>query len=77
MENLNNINKKQIVKFDDSEYIIDELPEEAKGLISGLKTADLQIKMHEDTLRLISIGKSKMIEELKVILEKIRPINDA
>ena len=76
MEDLNN-NKKQIIKFDDSEYIYDDLPEEAKGLISGLKKADLQINMHEDTLRLISIGKSKMIEDLKIILEKIKPINNA
>ena len=31
---------------------IDDLPEEAKNLINGLKTVDLQLKMYGDTINL-------------------------
>ena len=68
---------KQILKFDNSEYLIDDLPKEAKQLLMGLKTADAQTKMYEDTLKLIAVGKNKMIGDLKMILDKIEPITNA
>ena len=68
---------KQKLKFDDSEYFINDLPKEAKQLVMGLRTADAQTKMYEDTLKLIAVGKNKMVEELKVILDKIQPIENA
>ena len=69
--------KKQKLKFDNSEYFLDDLPEEAKQLVIGLRTADTQTKMYEDTLKLIAVGKSKMIEDLKIILDKVQPIENA
>ena len=68
---------KQKLKFDNSEYFLDDLPKEAKQLVMGLRTADAQTKMYEDTLKLIAVGKNKMVEELKVILDKIQPIENA
>ena len=67
----------QKLKFDNSEYLLDDLPKEGKQLVMGLRTADAQTKMYEDTLKLIAIGKNKMIEELKIILEKVQPIENA
>ena len=67
---------KQKLKFDDSEYFLDDLPKEAKQLVMGLRTADAQTKMYEDTLRLIAVGKNKMVEDLKSILDKIQPIEN-
>ena len=64
---------KQKLKFDDSEYFLDDLPKEAKQLVMGLRTADAQTKMYEDTLKLIALGKNKMVEDLKIILDKIKP----
>ena len=69
--------KKQKLKFDDSEYFLDDLPKEAKQLVIGLRTADVQTKMYEDTLKLIALGKNKMIQDLKMILDKIEPIQNA
>ncbi len=63
-----------ILNIDNSEYYIDSLPEEGKGLVNGLRTADLQIKMYEDTLKMINIGKMKMLEDLKKIVENIEPL---
>ena len=66
----------QKLKFDNSEYLIDDLPTEAKQLVMGLRTADAQTKMYEDTLKLIAVGKNKMVADLKIILDKIEPIGN-
>ena len=63
-----------ILNIDNSEYYIDSLPEEGKGLVNGLRTADLQIKMYEDTLKMINIGRMKLLEDLKKIVENIEPL---
>mgnify|MGYP001223541138 CR=1 FL=1 len=76
MENANSQSNQKKLKFDDSEYLVDNLPDEAKQLITGLRTADAQIRMYEDTLKLISISKRKMIDDLKKILENIEPIQN-
>ena len=73
MENVNEQNQRKL-KFDDSEYLIDSLPDEAKKLITGLRAADAQTNMYEDTLKLIAVGKRKMVEDLKRILTDIEPI---
>ena len=65
---------KKKLKFEGSEYYLDSLPEEVKQLIAGINAADLQTKMYQDTLKLISVGKSKLVEELKKNLENIDPI---
>ena len=67
---------KQKLKFDNSEYLLDDLPKEAKQLVMGLRTADAQTKMYEDTLKLIAVGKNKMVTDLKMILDKIEPISN-
>ena len=66
----------QKLKFDNSEYLLDDLPKEAKQLVMGLRTADAQTKMYEDTLKLIAVGKNKMVADLKIILDKIEPISN-
>ena len=63
-----------ILNIDDAEYYIDSLPDEGKGLVNGLRTADLQLKMYEDTLKMINIGKMKLLEDLKQIIKNIEPI---
>ena len=76
MEETTDGGNKQKLKFDDSEYFLDDLPKEAKQLVMGLRTADAQTKMYEDTLKLIAISKRKMVEDLKKILDNIEPIKN-
>ena len=64
-------NKKAILTFDGKKYIIDELSDEIKELIKSLQIADAQLKMHEDTLKLISIGKNSLVNELRKKLNNI------
>ena len=73
MENQNQSEKK--LKIDDKEYLIESLPDEAKQLIAGLRASDLQTNMFQDTLKLIAISKTKMVEDLKIILKDIEPIS--
>ena len=73
MENQNQSENK--LKIDDKEYLIESLPDEAKQLIAGLRTSDVQRNMYQDTLKLIAISKNKMIEDLKLILKDIEPIS--
>ena len=67
-------NNRPILNIDNAEYFIDSLPDEGKGLVNGLRTADAQLKIYEDTLKMINIGKMKMLEDLKKIVKNIEPI---
>ena len=62
--------KKGVLTFDGKKYFIDELSDEAKEIIRRLQIADAQLKMHEDTLKLISLGKNVLANDLRKILEK-------
>ena len=61
--------KKGVLTFDGKKYFIDELSDEAKEIIRRLQIADAQIKMHEDTLKLISLGKNVLANDLRKNLE--------
>ena len=67
--------QKRKLKFEGSEYYLESLPDSVKQLVAGINAADLQTKMYQDTLKLIAVGKSKLVEELKKGLEDIDPID--
>lgn len=73
METPNSENKQKL-NFENSQYLIESLPDEAKRLVNALRTADVQSKMYKDTLDLISISKTKMIDELRMILKEVESI---
>ena len=62
--------KKGVLTFDGKKYFMDELSDEAKEIIRRLQIAEAQIKMHEDTLKLISLGKNVLANDLRKNLEK-------
>ena len=67
-------NNRPILNIDNNEYYIDLLPDEGKGLVNGLRTADFQIKMYENTVKIINIGRMRMLDDLKKIVENIEPL---
>ena len=75
MANSESTEPKRKLKFEGSEYYLDSLPDQVKQLVAGINAADLQTKMYQDTLKLIAVGKSKLVEELKKGLEDIDPID--
>ena len=64
-------NKKAVLTFDGKKYIMEDLSDEIKDVIKSLQVADAQLKMHEDTLKLLSIGKNSLINDLRKKLENI------
>ena len=63
------------LRFDEVEYNFEDLPENAKNLINGLKTVDVQLKMYGDTIKLLNVSKNSMLQEMKNILKDIQPID--
>jgi len=60
-----------VLTFDGKKYMINELSNEIKESIKGLQIAETQLKMHEDTLRLLSIGRNSLANQLREKLKKL------
>ena len=60
--------------FEDKKYNINNLPKEVKELIKGLQVADAQLRMHEDTIKVLAVGRQHLAMQLKSKLESINPI---
>ena len=58
-------NKNPILTFEGKKYKVNDLSDETKEIIKGLRIADTQLKIHEDTLKLLSIGRSYLANELR------------
>ena len=75
MSNTQSNEKEAILTFEDKRYDIKSLPQEAQELIKGMQVADAQLRMHEDTLKVLAVGRQHLIMQLKSKLEVIDPIN--
>ena len=64
-------NKKAVLKFEGKKYLIDELNDDIKIIIKNLQIADAQLKMHEDTLKLLSLGRNTLANDLRKKLEQM------
>ena len=63
-----------VLTFEGKKYLINELSKDIKESIKGLQIAETQIKMHEDTLKLISISRNFLAEQLREKLKKIEVV---
>ena len=66
--------KEAILTFEDKKYDIKNLPKEIQEIIKGLQVADAQLRMHEDTIKVLAIGRQHLAMQLKSKLESINPI---
>ena len=64
-----------ILTFEDKKYDLKILPKDVKELIKGMQVADAQLRMHEDTLKVLAVGRQHLAMQLKSKLESINPIN--
>ena len=67
--------KEAILTFEDKKYDIKTLPKDAQELIKGMQVADAQLRMHEDTLKVLAVGRQHLAMQLKSKLDTIDPIN--
>ena len=75
MSNTPSNEKEAILTFEDKKYDIKSLPKDVQELIKGMQVADAQLRMHEDTLKVLAVGRQHLIMQLKSKLETINPIN--
>ena len=60
-----------VLTFDGKKYLINELSNEIKESIKVLQIAETQLKMHEDTLKLLSISRNFLANQLKEKLKNL------
>ena len=75
MSNTPSSEKEAILTFEDKKYDIKSLPKEVQELIKGMQVADAQLRMHEDTLKVLAVGRQHLIMQVKSKMETINPIN--
>ncbi len=75
MSDYSNNQPEPILTFDEKKYNINSLPNELKELVKGLQVADSQLRLHEDTLKVLAIGRQSLAKDLKEKLKNIKPIN--
>ena len=75
MSNTPSSEKEAILTFEEKKYDIKSLPKEVQEIIKGMQVADAQLRMHEDTLKVLAVGRQHLIMQLKSKLETINPIN--
>ena len=70
-ENTNDSNN-PVLTFEGKKYLINELSKEIKESIKSLQIAETQLKMHEDTLKLLSISRNTLANQLR---EKLKGLD--
>ena len=70
-ENSNNPGN-PVLTFEGKKYFINELSNEIKESIKLLHIAETQLKMHQDTLRLLSISRNSLANQLR---EKLKVLD--
>ena len=65
MNENNSKSNNPVLTFEGKKYMINDLSNDIKEIIKGLQIADTQIKMHEDTLKLLSISRKSLANQLK------------
>ena len=71
MSKSTNDSSNPILTFEGKKYLINELSNDIKESIKGLQIAETQLKMYEDTLKLISISRNSLANQLREKLKNI------
>ena len=58
-------NKNPVLTFEGEKYNLNDLNSETKEIIKGLQIAETQLKIHEDTFKLLSIGRNSLTNQLR------------
>ena len=72
MSENNNDAGNPVLTFEGKKYLINELSKDIRDSIKGLQIAETQLKMHEDTMRLLSISRNTLANQLR---EKLKGLD--
>ena len=71
MNEKNNESGNPVLTFEGKKYLINDLSNDIKETIKGLQIAETQLKMHEDTLKLLSISRNSLANQLREKLKNL------
>jgi hypothetical protein len=60
-----------VLTFEGKRYDLNSLPDDVKELVRGMQVADAQLRMHEDTLKVLAVGRQSMAMQLNQRLQSI------
>tara|TARA_S200000501_G_C20417895_1_gene566594 strand:+ start:53 stop:277 length:225 start_codon:yes stop_codon:yes gene_type:complete len=69
-----NLENQPILTFDGVKYQIENLSDNSKKLLEGMKVADGQIKLQTDNLKVLEVGRQSMGLQLKELLKNEKPM---
>ena len=69
-ENTNDSNN-PVLTFEGKKHLINDLSSDIKESIKGLQIAETQLKMYEDTLKLLSISRNSLANQLREKLKNL------
>jgi hypothetical protein len=65
-----------VLTFEGKRYDLNSLPDHMKELVRGMQVADAQLRMHEDTLKVLAVGRQSMAMQLNERLKNVPEIAD-
>jgi hypothetical protein len=60
-----------VLTFEGKRYDLNTLPDELKELVRGMQVADAQLRMHEDTLKVLAVGRQSLASQLNERLKSV------
>ena len=63
-----------VLTFEGKRYDLNSLPDELKELVRGMQVADSQLRFHEDTLKVLAVGRQSMAMQLNEKLKTVTPL---
>ena len=71
MSEKSNDSANPVLTFEGKKYLINDLSNEIKDSIKVLQIAETQLKMHQDTLKLLSISRNTLANQLREKLKNL------
>ena len=72
MSEYTNDSANPVLTIEGKKYLINELSDEIKETIKVLQIAETQLRMHQDTLKLLSISRNYLANQLKEKLKNLK-----
>ena len=69
-------NDNPVLTFEGKRYDLNTLPDDLKELVRGMQIADAQLRMHEDTLKVLAVGRQSLATQLNERLKGVTPLPD-
>ena len=69
-------NPNPVLTFEGKRYDLNTLPDDLKELVRGMQVADAQLRMHEDTLKVLAVGRQSLAMQLNEKLQNVAPLSE-